>query len=308
MPSVFNSLSIKSAYGYLYACVMNGDTAGEPQDWRQWNAKWRKVIVAQSGFEWNFATKVIQIVPGLKPSQVTPQRSFIGNDGRERHMDFGIEVGNRRIAVEVEGWDKTGEDRGKTKAEHDEFNRRVQSLTADGWEVMTVTNAQFMNDPGFYAAQIRQLLLPASSTDDSTPPAPNPAKGATTNEAEAAATAEVAPQPAAATPQEVAPQPAVLKDSKSSRIWLYVGLALALLIVGLFLIVNQVDSGKTDDTAVLPTNGDCPNSYPFKGNVKDDGERIVHAPGQQFYEKTNAEMCFQSIEAAVSDGYRKSKI
>jgi hypothetical protein len=289
MPSVFNSLSIKSAYGYRYACLMNGATADEPQDWREWNAKWRKVIVAQSGFEWNFATKVIQIVPGLKPSQVTPQRSFIGNDGRERHMDFGIEVGNRRIAVEVEGWDKTGEDRGKTKAEHDEFNRRVQSLTADGWEVMTVTNAQFMNDPGFYAAQIRQLLLPASSTDDFTPQ-------------------EVAPQPAAPTPQEVAPQPAVLKDSKSSRIWLYVGLALAVLIVSLFLIVNQVDSGQTDDTVVLPTNGDCPNSYPFKGNVKNDGERIVHAPGQQFYEKTDAEMCFQSIEAAISDGYRKSKI
>ena len=127
--------------------------------WREWDKRWLKTITRSSGFEWNFAKKVIQRVPGLHPNSVTPQKAFVSNEGRELHMDFAIEVDGVRIAIEVEGWDKTGEERGKNKQEHDDFNRRVQSLQADGWRVMTVTNAQFMADPGFYASQIRIMLL-----------------------------------------------------------------------------------------------------------------------------------------------------
>ena len=146
--------------------------------WREWDKRWLKTITRSSGFEWNFAKKVIQRVPGLHPNSVTPQKAFVSNEGRELHMDFAIEVDGVRIAIEVEGWDKTGEDRGKNKQEHDDFNRRVQSLQADGWRVMTVTNAQFMADPGFYASQIRIMLLDkedpkAENTEEkesSTPP------------------------------------------------------------------------------------------------------------------------------------------
>ena len=146
--------------------------------WREWDKRWLKTITRSSGFEWNFAKKVIQRVPGLRPNSVTPQKAFVSNEGRELHMDFAIEVDGVRIAIEVEGWDKTGEDRGKNKQEHDDFNRRVQSLQADGWRVMTVTNAQFMADPGFYASQIRIMLLDkedpkAENTEEkesSTPP------------------------------------------------------------------------------------------------------------------------------------------
>lgn len=127
--------------------------------WREWDKRWLKTITRSSGFEWNFAKKVIQIVPGLNPNSVTPQKAFVSNEGRELHMDFAIEVDGVRIAIEVEGWDKSGEQRGKNKQEHDDFNRRIQSLEADGWRVMTVTNAQFMADPGFYASQIRVMLL-----------------------------------------------------------------------------------------------------------------------------------------------------
>ena len=90
--------------------------------------------------------KVIQIVPGLNPNGDAAKA--VSNQGRELHMDFAIEVEGVRIAIEVEGWDKSGEQR-KEQAEHDDFNRRIQSLEADGWRVMTVTNAQFMADPDF---------------------------------------------------------------------------------------------------------------------------------------------------------------
>tara|TARA_B100002051_G_C16666831_1_gene602202 strand:- start:45 stop:1217 length:1173 start_codon:yes stop_codon:yes gene_type:complete len=129
------------------------------KNWGEWNRKWQRTITSQSPFEWNFAQKVIQKVPGLSPNNVTPQQSFVGNDGRQRHMDFAIEVDDVKIAIEVEGWDKTGENRGKNKQEHDEFNRRIQSLESQGWRVLTVTNAQFMADPAHYATHIRQLIL-----------------------------------------------------------------------------------------------------------------------------------------------------
>ena len=137
------------------------------KDWGEWNRKWQRTITAQSPFEWNFAMDVIQKVPGLGPNNVTPQQPFIGNDGRERHMDFAIEVDEIKIAIEVEGWDKTGEKRGKNKQEHDEFNRRIQSLESQGWRVLTVTNAQFMADPAHYANLIRQLILQGPKTPQS---------------------------------------------------------------------------------------------------------------------------------------------
>ena len=141
----------------------------EIDDWWSWERKWQRTITGQSGFEWNFAKKVIQRVPGLDPNNVTPQQSFIGNDGRERRMDFAIEVDDVKIAIEVEGWDKTREDRGKNKQEHDEFNRRIQSLESQGWRVLTVTNAQFMKDPGDYANYIRQLILQGAKTSRNDP-------------------------------------------------------------------------------------------------------------------------------------------
>ena len=129
------------------------------KDWGEWNRKWQRTITAQSPFEWSFAQKVIQKVSGLDPNHVTPQRSFIANDGRERHMDFAIEIDGVMIAIEVEGWDKTGENRGKNKREHDEFNRRIQSLTSQGWRVLTVTNAQFKRDPIQYIADINKIIF-----------------------------------------------------------------------------------------------------------------------------------------------------
>ena len=147
----------------------------ELNDWRSWDQKWQRIITGQSGFEWNFAKEVIQKVPGLGPNNVTPQQSFIGNDGRQRRMDFAIDVDDVKIAIEVEGWDKTGEKRGKNKEEHDEFNRRIQSLESQGWRVLTVTNAQFMADPAHYANLIRQLILQGPKAPENHPPIVNDA-------------------------------------------------------------------------------------------------------------------------------------
>jgi len=239
-------------------------TQRETDTWREWDATWRAIIVAQSGFEWNFAKNVIQRVPGLKPTHVTPQRVFIGNDGLERHMDFGIEVGEQRIAVEVEGWDKTGEERGKNKTEHDEFNRRIQSLTADGWAIMTVTNAQFMGDPGFYAAQIRQLILPKSTTNI----APQPTLPHDTAPADAA----------------IAGQPPERHDGTTSQrgntlYWIISGVVVAVALALLYGIFSRV--GEVPETPPQPAT---PTELVNPGNTKDCSDFATEAEAQTWFD------------------------
>jgi len=49
--------------------------------------------------------------------------------------------------------------------------------------------------------------------------------------------------------------------------------------------------------------GDCKGK--IKGNVSSSG-MIYHVPGGSFYDRTNAEMCFDTEEQARAAGFRKS--
>jgi hypothetical protein len=51
-------------------------------------------------------------------------------------------------------------------------------------------------------------------------------------------------------------------------------------------------------------DGSCPISHPIKAN---DNSGIFHVPGGRFYDRTKAERCYQSAEAAGADGYRQAK-
>ena len=55
---------------------------------------------------------------------------------------------------------------------------------------------------------------------------------------------------------------------------------------------------------VAPVNGTCPDGYPVKAN---DNSGIFHVPGGRFYDRTVAERCYASADAAVADGYRQAK-
>ena len=300
----FASVDLATASdGGLRPCIacdapgLPGVTEGDSQ-WLRRIDEWSESRKFDSFYEQAFSVRVLAKTPNITVDDVEIQ-SYVNAGENTYKVDFLIS--KARLVIEVDGFQKNNAPPSPTDQE--QRNRRDAALMAAGYRVLHFTNVQVQSEPNICCQTVSDVLDSgvAATPQEVVPQEVVPQPVAATPQ-------EVAPQPVAATPQEVVPQPVVLKDSKSSRIWLYVGMALAVLIVSLFLIVNQVDSGKTDDTAVLPTNGECPNSYPFKGNVKSDGERIVHAPGQQFYEKTKAEMCFQSIEAAVSDGYRKSKI
>ena len=51
-------------------------------------------------------------------------------------------------------------------------------------------------------------------------------------------------------------------------------------------------------------DGSCPVSHPIKAN---DNSGIFHVPDGRFYDRTKAERCYQSGDAALADGYRQAK-
>jgi hypothetical protein len=53
------------------------------------------------------------------------------------------------------------------------------------------------------------------------------------------------------------------------------------------------------------SENDCPPGYPIKGNG-DSG--IYHVPGGAYYDETNPEQCFATVEDAEAAGYRASEL
>jgi FtsZ-interacting cell division protein ZipA len=73
--------------------------------------------------------------------------------------------------------------------------------------------------------------------------------------------------------------------------------------------VAPAEPSPTRDSSSSPlSNGSCPDSAPIKGNVSSSsGELIYHVPGGQYYDKTTAEECFATEQAAQNAGYRAPK-
>jgi len=145
-----------------------------PKTWKEWIKKYQNVIT-HSQFEWDFAKDVLPYVVDLQPSQVIPQYPFTNLDGHACRMDFAVIVDKVKIAIELEGYDKTNSGRGPTKEEIYDLASRQQALTRGGWESLPIFNAQFKKDPMLYANMIRQLILVQQNLNlESVVTAPNP--------------------------------------------------------------------------------------------------------------------------------------
>lgn len=57
---------------------------------------------------------------------------------------------------------------------------------------------------------------------------------------------------------------------------------------------------------VTPADATATGARPVKGNVRADGEKIYHLPGDPAYERTNAETLFGSAEEAEAAGFRRA--
>lgn len=101
-----------------------------------------------SPYEELFVETVLAKVPGLDPGQVSCQHRFEDSKGRTRYIDFVVEVdGGTTLAIEVDGYDKTGRGSG---ASHDEWldaQKREQDMKRLGFDVHRFPNRQVRDEP-----------------------------------------------------------------------------------------------------------------------------------------------------------------
>ncbi|WKU97620.1 DUF559 domain-containing protein [Pseudomonas fulva] len=95
----------------------------------------------QSPFEQLFVCNVLAHVPGINLDSVDTQYCFTDTEGGTRYCDFVIQEGETlRIAIEIDGYDKTGRGAGMSHAEFVDWQRRHASLVAQGWDVIRFAN------------------------------------------------------------------------------------------------------------------------------------------------------------------------
>ncbi|MNO89655.1 hypothetical protein D3C76_811450 [compost metagenome] len=95
----------------------------------------------QSPFEQLFVRNVLAHVPGINLDSVDTQYCFTDTEGGTRYCDFVIQEGETlRIAIEIDGYDKTGRGAGMSHAEFVDWQRRHASLVAQGWDVIRFAN------------------------------------------------------------------------------------------------------------------------------------------------------------------------
>lgn len=121
-----------------YAPVVEGREKN-PDSWPDWFQE----NEAKFGSEWErkFAETILVRIPGLRPEIVEPQKWFRDFSGGNRYIDFTVEEGEEvRIALEVDGWDKTGTQAGQTHDEFDDWSYRELSMTAAGYVPLRISN------------------------------------------------------------------------------------------------------------------------------------------------------------------------
>lgn len=244
------------------------------------------------GSDWErvFLTEVLEKMPRLMPSDVTPQDIVERPYGAPLRPDFTIKVpGLRPLAIEIDGDKQRWYPHA---ASREDSLRRDDELEELGFRVLHFTNTQVTQDTEWCRNKIDRVL----------------------NELEAEARTRTAAAfvdtDASATPRQTAGSAgASTPSSKTTRPWLRWG-AVALGVAAVAVLVG-VWAGLAGDDAgggVDPTSdGRCVGDHPVKGNVSDDGDRIYHEAGWQYYERTRAEKCFASGRDAEAAGYRPSQ-
>ena len=67
--------------------------------------------------------------------------------------------------------------------------------------------------------------------------------------------------------------------------------------------VEEPSTGGGAGSAEPTADGGCPDGFPVKANVK---TKVFHVPGGVLYDRTVADRCYASAEAAEADGLRAS--
>ena len=239
------------------------------------------------GSDWErvFLTEVLEKLPRLMPSDVTAQDIVQRTYGAPLRPDFTIKIpGLRPLAIEVDGDKKRWY---PDAASREDSSKRDDELETLGFRVLHFTNTQVTQDTEWCRNKLDRVL----------------------SELEAEASTRTAAASAGTLTSPGAPSEVSLPSPPPARPWLKWGaVGLAAAVVAVIAAVWVGLAGDHVGGGVDPTSGgQCDRDHPVKGNVSDDGERIYHEPGWQYYELTRAEECFANDTAAEDAGYRASQ-
>jgi hypothetical protein len=117
------------------------------------------VLSRKTPYERRFVEEVLPRVAGLDWGAVHAQTPFDDADGKPRYIDFTISEGDLvRIAIEVDGYDKTGRGRGMTRDEFADWSRREQAIVAAGYRVIRIANSLIDREPAQCARTVELVL------------------------------------------------------------------------------------------------------------------------------------------------------
>ncbi len=271
-----------------------------------------------SPYESDFAQQVLRRVPGLSPRHVRPQQGFRDAQGRSYRMDFAIvEEPFVHIALEVDGYDKTGRGSGMTRTEFENFLARQAELTAQGWHVLRFANSRFARNPDesvrFIELTLREARSVARDRELAKASPRTPAIISTVEQAELKRLREEAQAESqelrgalASSEQRAASREA--ENSRMARVAIGLGIVFAAALIAVALVARGPASSTPapGPQATSPVGTTCPVGYSIKGNINDTGSRIYHVPGGDFYNTTIPERCFATEAAAQTEGFRRS--
>ncbi len=266
--------------------------------WTTWLQAHREELERASPYQWLFARTVLALTPGLSPVWVSTEHPFIDAHGGARRMDFAVQrPDGLRLAIEVDGYDKTGTGSGMSPGQFQDFLLRQNSLTNQGWQLLRFANTQVRDDPAGCRAQLAEAL-----------------RAHNRRPAQAAPEPLEPPEPPDLSGREAPRRPGQASTSKSTRTALVMAAIVVAVaaVIGVAVAGSGSDSSSASSVAVAPDGqGRCPSSHPVKANERLRGgqvTRIAHVPGQRFYDRTRAERCYRTLQDAESAGYRASEV
>lgn len=112
----------------------------------------------ETDWEWRFARHILPAT-SADPDSTFSQYVIRERSGRKRKIDFAILEGPfLKIAIEIDGWDKTGSGGGATKDAWENEKVRQNELTGLGFTFLRFSNRQIHRDPEGCRRQLEDAL------------------------------------------------------------------------------------------------------------------------------------------------------
>ncbi|MBU0753272.1 MAG: hypothetical protein KJ787_10740 [Gammaproteobacteria bacterium] len=120
----------------------------KPETWGDFEEIYGYSLRANSEYEYLFFMNVLSKASSINPCDVIFQYPFTDSRGKQRFIDFVVVVGvNPKVAIEVDGYDKSGSGGFMSRSEWNDFTYRQNEIALKGLTLLRFANGEFMANP-----------------------------------------------------------------------------------------------------------------------------------------------------------------